>query len=80
MASSASATTTGCWACVKGVDGIKTGYTRASGFNLVSSVQRDGRSIVAVVLGGKQRRLAQQADVRADREVPAQGVARRGFR
>ena len=38
---------------VKGVDGIKTGYTRASGFNLVSSVQRDGRSIVAVVLGGK---------------------------
>jgi D-alanyl-D-alanine carboxypeptidase len=38
---------------VKGVDGIKTGYTRASGFNLVSSVQRDNRSIVAVVLGGK---------------------------
>lgn len=38
---------------VKGVDGIKTGYTRASGFNLVSSVQTGGRSIVAVVLGGK---------------------------
>ncbi len=38
---------------VKGVDGIKTGYTRASGFNLVSSVQRGKRSIVAVVLGGK---------------------------
>ena len=38
---------------VTGVDGIKSGYTRASGFNLVSSVQRDGRSIVAVVLGGK---------------------------
>lgn len=38
---------------IKGVDGIKTGYTRASGFNLVSSVRRDGRSIVAVVLGGK---------------------------
>jgi D-alanyl-D-alanine carboxypeptidase len=38
---------------VKGMDGIKTGYTRASGFNLVSSVERDGRSIVAVVLGGK---------------------------
>ena len=29
---------------VKGMDGIKTGYTRASGFNLVSSVERDGRS------------------------------------
>ena len=38
---------------VSGVDGIKTGYTRASGFNLVSSVQRDGRSIVAVVMGGR---------------------------
>ena len=38
---------------VSGVDGIKTGYTRASGFNLVSSVRKDGRSIVAVVMGGK---------------------------
>ena len=38
---------------VKGVDGIKTGYTRASGFNLVSSVEANRRSIVAVVLGGK---------------------------
>jgi len=38
---------------VKGVDGIKTGYTRASGFNLVSSVQDGNRSIVAVVMGGK---------------------------
>lgn len=38
---------------VKGVDGIKTGYTRASGFNLVTSVRKDGRSIVAVVMGGK---------------------------
>jgi D-alanyl-D-alanine carboxypeptidase len=38
---------------VRGVDGIKTGYTRASGFNLVSSVQTGGRSIVAVVMGGK---------------------------
>ncbi len=37
---------------VKGVDGIKTGYTRASGFNLTSSVRRDDRHIVAVVLGG----------------------------
>ncbi|MBX3567239.1 MAG: D-alanyl-D-alanine carboxypeptidase [Rhizobiaceae bacterium] len=37
---------------VKGVDGIKTGYTRASGFNLVSSVQSGNRRIVAVVMGG----------------------------
>ncbi|HML09098.1 MAG TPA: serine hydrolase [Xanthobacteraceae bacterium] len=38
---------------VDGVDGIKTGYTRASGFNLVTSVHRDGRYLVAVVLGGR---------------------------
>jgi D-alanyl-D-alanine carboxypeptidase len=37
---------------VKGVDGIKTGYTEASGYNLVASVSRDDRHIVAVVLGG----------------------------
>src|SRR5262249_16049314 len=37
---------------VKGVDGIKTGYTEASGYNLVSSVRRDEKHIVAVVLGG----------------------------
>ena len=41
---------------IKGVDGIKTGYTRASGFNLVSSVSRGNRRIVAVVLGGKTGR------------------------
>jgi D-alanyl-D-alanine carboxypeptidase len=38
---------------VEGVDGIKTGFTRASGFNLVTSVHRDGRYVVAVVLGGR---------------------------
>src|SRR5215831_5031385 len=37
---------------VKGVDGIKTGYTEASGYNLASSVRRDEKHIVAVVLGG----------------------------
>lgn len=37
---------------VAGVDGIKTGYTRAAGFNLVTSAQLNGRSIVGVVLGG----------------------------
>jgi D-alanyl-D-alanine carboxypeptidase len=35
-----------------GTDGIKTGYTRASGFNLVSSVVRNNRHLVGVVLGG----------------------------
>jgi D-alanyl-D-alanine carboxypeptidase len=38
---------------VEGVDGIKTGYTEASGYNLVASVRRGERHIVAVVLGGK---------------------------
>lgn len=38
---------------VEGVDGIKTGYTNASGFNLVTSVKRGYRHIVAVVLGGR---------------------------
>jgi D-alanyl-D-alanine carboxypeptidase len=38
---------------VEGVDGIKTGFTRASGFNLVTSLHRDGRYIVGVVLGGR---------------------------
>jgi len=37
---------------VKGVDGIKTGYTDASGYNLASSVRRDEKHVVAVVLGG----------------------------
>jgi len=38
---------------VEGVDGIKTGFTHASGFNLVTSLHRDGRYMVAVVLGGR---------------------------
>lgn len=38
---------------VNGMNGIKTGYTRASGFNLVTSVERDGRHIIAVVMGGR---------------------------
>jgi len=53
---------------VNGVDGIKTGYTRSSGFNLVTSVHRGNRYLVAVVLGGataglrdaKMRQLVEQ--------------------
>lgn len=37
---------------MEGMDGIKTGYTQASGFNLLSSVKRDGHYIIGVVLGG----------------------------
>ncbi len=39
-----------------GADGIKTGYIRASGFNLVASVSRDGHRLIGVVFGGKTSR------------------------
>lgn len=47
------------------VDGIKTGYTRGSGFNLVSSAVRDGRRVITVVLGGATaaERDAQMVDL-----------------
>lgn len=40
----------------EGTDGIKTGYIRASGFNLAASVMRNGRRLIAVVFGGKTSR------------------------
>ena len=45
---------------VEGVDGIKTGYTRASGFNLVTSMRRGNRHLVARGAGRPQRRLARR--------------------
>ncbi len=36
----------------EGTDGIKTGYTRLSGFNLVASVRRDGKHVIGAVFGG----------------------------
>jgi D-alanyl-D-alanine carboxypeptidase len=47
---------------VDGVDGIKTGYTNASGYNLASSVSRNGVRLVAVVMGG-QTAAARDAQV-----------------
>jgi D-alanyl-D-alanine carboxypeptidase len=41
---------------VAGVDGIKTGYIRASGFNLVASMRRHDRHVIAVVMGGASGR------------------------
>jgi D-alanyl-D-alanine carboxypeptidase len=46
---------------VDGVDGIKTGYIHDSGFNIVTSVHRNGRHIVAVMFGGH---TAQARDAR----------------
>ena len=39
-----------------GADGIKTGHTDEAGWCIAASATRDGRSIVAVVLGGLRRR------------------------
>ena len=42
----------------KGANGIKTGYIRASGFNLVATVERNGHQVIGIVMGGRspQRR------------------------
>ena len=50
-----------------GLDGIKTGYIRASGYNLVASAKRGDRRLIAVVFGGKtskrrNRHIAQLLD------------------
>jgi D-alanyl-D-alanine carboxypeptidase len=37
----------------RGADGIKTGYTRAAGFNLTASAERGGERIIATVFGGR---------------------------
>jgi D-alanyl-D-alanine carboxypeptidase len=53
---------------VAGVDGIKTGYIRESGFNIVSSVHRGSRYLVAVVFGG---RTARARDARVESLIEA---------
>ena len=47
-----------------GTDGIKTGYIRMSGFNVVTSVRRGGRHVVGVVFGGKTA-ASRDAEMRA---------------
>src|SRR5262249_20150025 len=49
---------------VDGVDGIKTGYIRDSGFNIVTSIRRANRHLVAVVFGGRSAE-ARDARVRS---------------
>lgn len=44
----------------RGADGIKTGYTYAAGFNLVSSAQRGNERIIATVFGGTSSRARNQ--------------------
>ena len=47
----------------RGADGIKTGYTRAAGYNLVASANRNGERIITTVFGGRSTttRIAQVA-------------------
>jgi len=53
-----------------GVDGFKTGYTHDSGYNLIVSAQREGRRLIAVVLGGASG---------ASRNSHMQDLIERGF-
>ena len=59
---------------IKGVDGIKTGYTRASGFNLVSSVSDGNRRIVAVVMGGTSGRSRDNQMAELINDLHAEGI------
>lgn len=53
---------------VDGVDGLKTGYIRASGFNIVVSAERHGHRLIAVVMGGP---TAQARDAHAEELLDA---------
>jgi D-alanyl-D-alanine carboxypeptidase len=67
---------------VSGADGIKTGYIRASGFNLVTSVKRGNYNLVAVVMGGSSASARDNTMVTmldrtfAQLETKSQGLAR----
>ncbi|MGN6514402.1 MAG: serine hydrolase, partial [Rhizomicrobium sp.] len=74
-----------------GTDGMKTGYTQGSGFNLVSSVSRGNSQIIGVVMGGRTahmrdmemmrlldatyQRVAQDPSLIAHRVIPWEAVA-----
>ncbi len=64
---------------VDGADGIKTGYTKASGFNVVTSVNRGGKKLVCVVMGGDSARARDDyAAALIDSYLPANpGTSRR---
>ncbi len=51
-----------------GADGMKTGFVCASGFNMVGAATRDGRTLIAVVLGEESQvgRAEKAADLLAD--------------
>ncbi|WP_243312086.1 serine hydrolase [Fundidesulfovibrio agrisoli] len=49
---------------VEGVDGLKTGFVCASGFNIVVTARRGDTRLVAVVLGAKNRRIREREATR----------------
>lgn len=59
----------------EGADGMKTGYTCPSGFNLVASATRNGRTLLAVVLG----ELSVETRAEKAAELLARGFSRSGF-
>lgn len=46
-----------------GADGVKTGHTRAAGYCLLSSIQRDGRRLIAAVMGTNSIKYRAQASL-----------------
>ncbi|MFN3210004.1 MAG: D-alanyl-D-alanine carboxypeptidase family protein [Roseovarius sp.] len=64
-----------------GADGIKTGYTRAAGFNLTASAERGGERIIATVFGGqstasRNAKVAELLDL-GFRDAPSQVAVNR---
>ena len=64
----------------EGADGIKTGFIRASGFNLVASAMRDGRRIVGAVIGGpnpseRDQYMGKLLDAGFERRAPNIAIA-----
>ncbi len=74
-------------AAYRGADGIKTGYTRAAGFNLVASAQRGNERVIATVFGGKSStsrnaRVAELLDLgfrRSPARAPVRKPAKPGY-
>ena len=62
----------------EGADGLKTGYTNASGFNLVMSAMRDNRRLIGVVMGGDS--AGQRDRLMADADGPAASPRRPAMR
>lgn len=62
---------------VDGVDGIKTGYTRSSGFNLLTSIKRGNRYLVGVVMGGRSGKSRDAAMRKLLAEHLDEGATRR---